>query len=359
MKLVEAAGQTLVVGFEGTAAPPQVRDALKDRHLGGVVLFKRNIDSPAQAHALLCDLSDGSDPSLPPLLCVDQEGGRVQRLQTPFMELPPMRVLGSVDDVLLTRDVGVALGRQLRAVGFNLDFAPVLDVDSNPDNPIIGDRAFSSEPQTVIRHALALSDGLISSGVLSCGKHFPGHGDTDADSHLALPTLKHPRSRLDEVELLPFAKTIHQIPSMMTAHVVFEALERDVPATLSHRVVTDLLKNELGYQGAVFSDDLEMNAVSKRWGVVDAGVLAIAAGCDLLLVCSKLKLAFELREALIREAEKSKPFAERLSNAAQRAHHLRSQIPPSAAGPLGDALGHPDDIALMKRIESHNNIRTV
>ena len=351
MTLQKKAGQTLVVGFEGQNAPTPICDALSEDALAGVILFSRNIESAEQTKQVLTAFAKAAGKGSPPLLCVDQEGGRVQRMKAPFMELPPMRSLGNTDDVQLTEAIGNALGRQLRAVGFNLDFAPVLDVDSNPANPIIGDRSFSNEPKKVIRHGIAFAKGLGSAGVLSCGKHFPGHGDTDTDSHLALPRLRHARDRLDQIELPPFAESTHAIPSVMTAHVVFESLDPTVPATLSPKVVTQLLKEELGYKGAVFSDDLEMKAVSERWGVVDAGVLAIAAGCDLLLVCSKLDLAFELREALVLEAEKSPAFKHRLKEAAANAAALREQIPDRPSVSLSEALQDRATKSLLARLE--------
>jgi beta-N-acetylhexosaminidase len=250
-----------------------------------------------------------------------------------------MRMLAAAGDPQLTRDAATVLGRQLRAIGINLDFAPVLDVDTNPQNPVIGDRAFGHSAEVVIEHALAFADGLHDGGVLSCGKHFPGHGDTDLDSHLALPTLRHDRARLDEVELRPFRAAAKRIPSVMTAHVVFEAVDPDVPATMSPAAICKLLREEIGFAGAVFSDDLEMKAVTERYSIEEAGVLAIEAGCDLLLVCSDLEAAARLRETLATEAGRSQPFRARLTEARSRADTLRRRarsLP--AALPLQNAL---------------------
>ena len=263
-----------------------------------------------------------------------------------------MRTLAAAGDPELTRGAAKGLGAQLRALGINLDFAPVLDVDTNPANPVIGDRAFGSEPDTAIEHALAFADGLHEGGVLSCGKHFPGHGDTDLDSHLALPTLRHDRERLDRVELAPFRAAVERIPSLMTAHVVFEALDPGVPATMSSAVITELLRNEIGYEDAVFSDDLEMKAVSERYAIEDAGVLAIEAGCDLLLVCSELDAAARLRTTLVREAERSQGFRRRLEEATRRANALRGRIdtlPPPI--PLENALDNPELRAVKTRLQ--------
>jgi beta-N-acetylhexosaminidase len=264
----------------------------------------------------------------PPLLCVDQEGGRVARLGPPVISLPPGRAFGDLDDPSLTRAAGRLLGVELAAIGFNVDFAPILDVDTNPANPVIGDRSYGREPARVVRHARAFAEGLEAAGVMACGKHFPGHGDTDLDSHLALPRLSHERRRLDEIELAPFRALAKQLPSVMTAHVVFDALEPDVPATLSRRVVTDLLRGELGFEGLVVSDDLEMKAVKDTVGVGEAAVRAIDAGCDAILVCSDLAAIEEAQSALAKASERSSEFRERLARAARRTLRMRRAFAP-------------------------------
>jgi beta-N-acetylhexosaminidase len=350
-ELETTAGRVIVCGFDGFMLPDRVASWLEQDIVAGLILFKRNVESLEQVASLLDACSGASTASLPPLLSVDQEGGRVARLREGVLQLPPMRALASIADTTLTRDAGEALGRQLRALGFNLDFAPVLDVDTNLDNPVIGDRSFGDDPAVVIRHALAFADGLHRGGVLSCGKHFPGHGDTDLDSHLALPRLRHERSRLDEIELAPFRAAVGTIPSLMTAHVVFESLDETVPATMSPRVIGDLLRTEIGYDGAVFSDDLEMKAVSERYAIDEAGVLAIQAGCDLLLVCSKIDEAERLRERLVREAEGSPAFRARLDDARRRADALRARAAAlTAPVALENALDHAQAKAVTERL---------
>ena len=263
-----------------------------------------------------------------------------------------MRALAAAGDAQLTRDAGKVLGTQLRALGVNLDFAPVLDVDTNPNNPVIGDRAFADTPDVVIEHALAFAEGLHAGGVLSCGKHFPGHGDTDLDSHLALPRLRHERSRLDAIELPPFRAAAGRIPSLMTAHVVFESVDAEVPATMSRAAVGELLRNDVGFEGAVFSDDLEMKAVSDRYSIEEAGVLAIEAGCDLLLVCSDVEAAGRLREALATEAGRSQSFGARLNEARSRGDALRRKIVDLPAPvPLQSALQSAEVQSVLERLE--------
>jgi len=350
-ELERMAGNVIVCGFPGTEAPPTVLRWLSEEAIAGLILFKRNIDDLNQAATMIASCIEGTDPAKPVLVCVDQEGGRVARFGEPVLRLPPMRTLAAVGDVDLTRDAATVLGRQLRSIGINLDFAPVLDVDTNPDNPVIGDRSFGSTPDTVIEHALAFAEGLHDGGVLSCGKHFPGHGDTDLDSHLALPMLSHGRARLEEVELLPFRAAARWIPSLMTAHVVFEAVDPGVPATMSGAVISKLLREDIGFEGAVFSDDLEMKAITELHSIEEAGVLAIEAGCDLLLVCSDLEAAARLRETLATKAGRDESFRVRLTGARARADALRRRIdelPPAV--PVENALDNAQARSVVQRL---------
>jgi beta-N-acetylhexosaminidase len=340
LTLSEAAGQVLVVGYPAAGMPQELRRMLRQGALGGVVLFKRNLGTHAEVAAQVADVVGEQSASLraerPLLVAVDQEGGRVERVrEPPVLRLPPMRAFAAAADPALIRRAAAALAAQLRALGFTMNFAPVLDVDTNPDNPVIGDRAFGRTADEVVRAALPFSDGLADAGLLACGKHFPGHGDTHLDSHHALPVLAHARPRLDEVELAPFRAARGRVPSLMTAHVVFEALDPEVPATLSRRVITGLLRDELGYDGVVYSDDLEMQAIAARVGVGEAATAAIDAGCDAVLVCSDPSCALTAHEALVRRAEADPRFAARLREAAARHLWLRRSVP--GPSPVTDA----------------------
>jgi beta-N-acetylhexosaminidase len=261
------------------------------------------------------------------LIAVDQEGGLVQRVRAPATQWPPMRShdgFSPPDDEDLAARVGRALGDELRAVGFDIDFAPVLDVHTNPANPIIGDRAFGTEPEAVARRALAFARGLDEAGLLACGKHFPGHGDTHTDSHLELPRVDHDRDRLDRVELAPFARAAAAgIPMLMTAHVVYAALDPDRPATLSPAVVTDLLRGRLGYQGVIVSDDLDMRAIADHMGAGEAAVAAVRAGCDVLLLCRDEAHQLAAEAALVREAERDAELRRRIGESAARVRAMK------------------------------------
>lgn len=340
MSLRATCGSLIISGFPGPELDDHTARALESGERGGVILFKRNLPSVDRARAICADVV--SRNALPPLIGVDQEGGRVARLPSPFLKLPPMRKLAGLGRELVLRSAQL-LGSELRAVGFNLDFSPVLDVDSNPQNPVIGDRAFSSDPGVVADLAVAFGKGLQAAGIHACGKHFPGHGDTTKDSHFDLPEVSASEARLRAVELVPFrAACREKIATLMTAHVVYPALDPDTPATLSKRIATELLRGELEFEGVLFSDDLEMRALADRMTVSESAVRAIQAGCDALLCCEKIDLAEEALAALVREAEKSPAFRARVEEASARMRQLRERTVPDP-GP-----GNPAEVAALQ-----------
>jgi len=275
-----------MVGIPGSDLDADTRGTLARLAVGGVILFRRNVADVAQLAALTAELH-----GLPsrPLIGIDHEGGRVLRVGAPFTAFPPMATVGATGDADLARQVGCAMGRELRAAGIDLNFAPVLDVHSNPANPVIGDRAFGNNPALVANMGVAFMRGLQAGGVIACGKHFPGHGDTELDSHLALPTVHRDRAGLDRTELPPFRAAIAAgIPLIMTAHVRYPALDRERPATLSPLILRTLLREQLGFRGVVVSDDLEMRAISGQHDIGDAAVATLSAGVDLLSICADL-----------------------------------------------------------------------
>ena len=288
MSLDRDIASLFIVGFHGKTPSPEVKE-LVARGVHGVILFSRNVEDAEQVAALVAELKRLAGRPL--LVAVDQEGGRVARLRAPqgFTELPPMRAVGEHGDEPLAREVGALLGRELRAVGIDQDYAPVVDVDTNPANPVIGDRAFSRDPERVGRLGAALALGLQAEGVAACAKHFPGHGDTSQDSHVDLPRLGADvdLARLRRVELPPFRALARAgVAAVMTAHVVFEALDPRRPATLSPAVMR-LLREEAGFQGCAVSDDLEMKAVAEHFPLEEAAPGAVLAGVDALLVCHR------------------------------------------------------------------------
>ncbi len=317
--------QMFMVGF-----PDQELDPGLEQLLGagvfGAIFFARNIGAPQEVSALCRKIKERA--GRPFVLAVDQEGGRVARLRgSPFAALPAMRALGRGRDVALAQRCGRLLAFELRAVGFDWDFAPVLDVDTNPRNPVIGDRALHSEAAEVARLGVALARGLEAGDVASCGKHFPGHGDTAQDSHLTLPRLAHDIERLRSVELVPFgAYAKAELAALMTAHVMFEAVDPGVPATMSSRVLQDVLRGELDFQGVIVSDDLEMKAIGDFFPLEEAVARGALAGVDLFLVCHRAEAQHRAIEGLVRAVEAGRVPLRRIEESNQRLASLAKRF---------------------------------
>ncbi len=360
-QLAAAVGQLLWVGFPGHELPDELRARIGAGEVGGVILFRRNLADLAQVRALCATLHAAAPRTAPLLLSVDQEGGRVQRLRAPATEWPPMLSLGTrlaaagsdatrrAAVLELAEQVGLAIGREVAAAGFDVDFAPVLDVHTNEANPVIGDRSFARDADAVAQLAGRFAAGLAVAGVISCGKHFPGHGDTHLDSHLALPRVDHPLERLRRVELYPFAQ-LASLPTLMTAHVVFSAVDPDVPATLSSRVLTDLLRGELGYRGLIVSDDLEMKAIADHYGVEDAVVRGLLAGCDAFLLCHQADLQRRAHAALLAAAERDARVRTRVLESAARHAALKASHFAARAVPDAAVIGSPAHLALARTL---------
>ena len=356
-----AAGRLLIIGLAGPELDAQAQSLLDDIQPLGVVLFRRNITSASQVRELTGAIRAGRERYL---VAIDHEGGRVHRMPPEFTHFPPALAMARHFNPGLLCEVGRAHAAELRAAGFNLNFAPVLDVHTNEANPIIGDRAFGTTPEEVIHNALPYLQGLTEGGMLGCGKHFPGHGDTSLDSHLALPTLPaatHGLQRLRTLEFRPFARAIAQgVASIMTAHVVCGALDPALPATLSPKVIRDCLRAELGYGGFVISDDLEMKAIADNFEVGGAAVQAIAAGCDACLVCATPSLIREAHAALSRAIADGVLHDGILAAIDKRASNLFSKLrryERTAADPL--AIGAVAHRELAERLRSPSHTEHV
>jgi beta-N-acetylhexosaminidase len=345
-----AVGQLLSVGFDGPTVPDELRARIAAGEVGGVMLFRPNIVDPAQLAGLVSTLRGAAPAGAPLLVSIDQEGGIVQRLRAPATVWPPMLAVGTAGDVARTTQVGRALGAELAAVGVGWNFAPVLDVHTNPANPVIGNRAFGTTPEAAATQALAFWRGLRAAGVLGCGKHYPGHGDTRTDSHLELPVVAHDLDRLRRIELGPFAAAAAAgMEAFMTAHVLYPALDPDLPATLSRRIATELLRGELGFRGVLVSDDLGMKAVADRYGIDDLAVRAIEAGCDHLLVREPADRQQAAFTAIVRAAESRADFRARVEEAAARVAALKAAgrvKMPAPGAALPSLLGTPAHKAL-------------
>ena len=317
-------GRLAIVGFDGHSVPDDLRALIAEFDLGGVIYFARNVADPRQLAELSREVA-ALARDWPLWISVDQEGGRVQRLKAPFTEWPPVRTLGRSGDAALTRRFAAALATELCAVGINLDYAPVLDVLTNPRNPAIGDRALSDRSDEVARLGAVLIETLQASGVAACGKHFPGHGDTSVDSHHELPVLDHDRRRLDAVELPPFRQAIAAgVASIMVAHLTLPALDPERPASLAPAIIQTLLKDTLRFPGVVLSDDLGMQAVSGSRSLPVAAVDALVAGCDAVLLCNvSIDEQARALEAVIRAAESNELTRTRIDDAMARQHQVK------------------------------------
>jgi beta-N-acetylhexosaminidase len=325
-----------------------MRSLAREFSLGGVILFARNIEAPEQVAELSHDVQSLASET-PLWVSVDQEGGRVARLRAPFTEWPPMAVLGRAGDATLASRFAAALAAELKAVGITLDYAPVLDIHTNPKNPVIGDRALAEDAAMVGKLGAAIVRGLQDNGVAACGKHFPGHGDTAVDSHVELPVVEHPPDRIRRVECVPFRDAIAAgVGFMMTAHVLVPAIDEDQPATLSRRIVYDLLRDELGFEGVILSDDLEMKALAATYSITDAAVQAIAAGCDGVLVCRALvddrgrdiEVQASVLEALVHAVEDGRIPYKRLEDALTRQRRAKERFLAAPTTPAGRHLRH-------------------
>ncbi len=335
-------GQLFVVGFDGMSVPDSARELFVKHDAGGAILFRRNIESVEQVVDINTQLfALGEKTSAPLIVSVDQEGGRVARLRGLCTDVPAMRIVGKAaeTDGELPYRLGAMMARELVSLGFHWDFAPVADVDTNPQNPVIGERSFSRDADVVARVAARFIEGMQGQGVAACAKHFPGHGDTDTDSHLALPRLPHSLERLRQIELVPFKRAVAAgVASIMTAHVMFPALDTDEPATLSAKILDVLLRQELGYDGVCVSDDLEMAAVADRYDVEVLVEKGLNAGCDLFLICHDNDKAARAIEAAHRLVDSGKVSRARAEEALRRVAALKAKYVGAPAAPsLADA----------------------
>jgi len=352
--LQQKIGQLFLVGCRGESVTPEEQLVFEQCGFGGFILFKENCREPKQILDLCRGLWESAE-AIPPFLAIDQEGGRVHRLPEPFTHFPSAARIGANRDNDLAYRAGKATAAELALVGFNLNFAPVLDVNSNPQNPVIGDRSFGRTPGQVIETASAWAQGLRDGGIIPCAKHFPGHGDTDKDSHFALPVVGKTLAQLEAVELPPFVHACRNgIEALMTAHVRYSVLDAELPATLSERIVTGMLRHQLGFDGVVFSDDMEMKAISDNYGLEESVALGARAGLDVFLFCHDLSKAVEAWEFLCAEAESEAALRAQVENSYRRITKLKRRYLKAIAGiaenGLEERLNQPDHRRLVDEI---------
>ncbi|MEE8522746.1 MAG: beta-N-acetylhexosaminidase [Thermoanaerobaculia bacterium] len=316
--------QLVMLGYDRPSLDAETRARLERHPVAGFFLHGDALGPPRQVRSLTAEIQSCAPRGLPFFIAVDQEGGRLQAWGPPHQEaLPTAAEIGweaeSSGETFEVTLGAMNVGRELAAAGINLNFAPVLDVLTRPENPVIGDRSFGSRPELVSTVASAFVEGLQAAGVLACGKHFPGHGDTDLDSHLALPVVGHDEERLHDVELLPFrAALAHGLETMMTAHVLYPAWDSERPATLSPAIIRGVLRDELGFPGVVFTDELSMRGLRDRHDLLEAGLLSLEAGCDVLLTTQEPDRQDEILEGLERARRDGDLSDERMRESVHR-----------------------------------------
>lgn len=286
MTLEEKIGQLLIVGLEGLDISEDEIHNIKENKVGGFIFFSRNISDKNQLIKLLDNLKkENNINKIPLFLSIDEEGGLVSRLSSLVANLKNPSNLGKVNDLELSYSYGENLGLKLSSFGFNLNFAPVLDINSNPSNPVIGNRAYGKTAQSVSDHGLSLLEGIKSQGVIPTGKHFPGHGDTTVDSHLDLPLVYKTLDELREMELVPFKNAIeNDIGMLMVAHILYPNIDGDFPSSMSSVIIDNILRDDLGYDGVVISDDMTMGAIVENYSIQEAGIRFLKAGGDIILI---------------------------------------------------------------------------
>ena len=322
MELRQQVGQLLIMGYDGVEIDSRLRTMLNTLQPGGVILFARNIESPRQTWKLLKD-SQATTP-VPMFLCVDLEGGSVDRLKNVIAPAPSVRDVFSSSDRKLFRMHGHILGLEARALGFNVDFAPVFDLGLQPSRTVLGSRTASANPKEVIVYARECLKGLKSANVLGCGKHFPGLGEANLDTHHELPSIAKPFKKLWAEDLLPYRELHRQIPFVMVAHAAYpEVTKNNLPASLSKKWMKDVLRDTIGFRNLIISDDLEMGGVLAAGSIEEVAVETLRAGADMFLVCHNQELVWRGYEAVLRAAEKDRRFAAHVAQAAKRVLALK------------------------------------
>jgi beta-N-acetylhexosaminidase len=345
-------GQLFVVGFNGYSVPNDFKKFVQDYNVGGTIYFKRNVQSPAQLAELSNEIqfSCRAEESSPLFISIDHEGGKINRLVKPFTKFPGNDYLGELGSPKIGFQFGMVLGKELKAVGVNVNFAPVVDVNSNPENQVIRNRAFSSDPEVCGRLGSAVCRGLQKMGVMAVAKHFPGHGDTKEDSHFTLPRVSKSLDELERTELIPFRRVIRsRVEAIMTAHILNDAIDPEFPATLSLKTI-HLLRTNLRFSRVIFADDLEMKAISEHYNAEQAAVLAVSAGCDCLIYKGEAGIPMAAVEAIIKAIEKKVIPIEKIEQANTRiaaAKKLYAEAKkPIDVTEVGNFIGLPEHFQL-------------
>ncbi len=358
--MLDKIGQLLIIGIRDRVLTRDEAEFIIKNNIGGVILFARNIESPAQVYELITSIQNvrhKTRDKLPLFISVDMEGGRVMRFKAPFTQWPAVGKLGQIDSTSLAFKFGLGMATELKAVGINLNFAPCVDVLTNPKNTVIGDRALSVDPENVAKLASALVRGYIKGGVIPCAKHFPGHGNTMIDSHDDLPVEPADLQRLLEVELVPFKKVFRaRLDLVMTSHLKFPKIDPEWPVTLSEIFLQQILRKELRYRSLVISDDLDMKALTNNYAVAQIPVRALQAGCDILLYCNEFDHPQIAINAIEKALKEHKLTAKQIDESYNRVVTLKKDVlsepDPQAFAKISSLIGSSENQRLAQAIAS-------
>lgn len=327
LSLDEKVGQMILAGVQGTTLDAQAKQMIMDQKVGGIIFYANNVSTLQGTAKFVQSIKDAnrSNP-VPIFMSVDQEGGKVSRMPETVESIPSNGKVGKTKDANLAETMGKLLARQIQLVGFNVDFAPVLDINSNPNNPVIGDRSFGSSASLVSQMGIAEMKGLRSEGIIPVVKHFPGHGDTSVDSHLDLPVVNKTEKQLAELEWIPFEAAVkEQVEAVMVAHILFPKLDPDHPASLSDVIIGQHLRGKFKYDGVVITDDLSMGAIAKNYKLDDAAVATVQAGSDILLVAHSYESAKTIFDTLKSAAKSGKISESRIDESVYRILALKQK----------------------------------
>ncbi|MFF2480667.1 beta-N-acetylhexosaminidase [Paenibacillus sp. NPDC058071] len=327
LTLEDKIGQMIIAGVDGETIDPGAVRMIEKEKIGGIILFGRNMGSLKGTVALVNALKQANAGHPAPLLIgVDQEGGKVNRMPKSFTAIPSNKTVGKTNDAEAAAEMGRLLAEQVKLTGMNMNFAPVLDINSNPRNPIIGSRSFGSTAEMVARLGIAEMEGIRESGIIPVVKHFPGHGDTAVDSHLELPIVRKSKAELEKLEWLPFEAAIEQqADAVMVAHILYPQLDADKPASLSTPIIGGLLRGTMHYDGVVMTDDLTMGAITKNYGIAEAAVASVQAGSDIVMIAHGYDNALQVRDALLREVKSGKLSSDRIDESVRRILALKQR----------------------------------
>lgn len=327
MTIDEKIGQLIIAGFDGITVNDELQSLISEKYIGGVILFSKNVESASQVVALNNEIKEINKANKNPIfISVDEEGGIVSRMPSEMKDIPTNSKIAKYDDENLSYNIGKVIGKEVSSLGFNLNFAPVLDINSNPNNPVIGNRAFGDNEAIVSKLGIATMKGLKDSNVIASVKHFPGHGDTSVDSHVGLPVVEHDLERLKSFELVPFKKAIDAGADMvMVSHIMLPKIDEKEPATLSKTIITDILRKDMNYDGVVVTDDMTMGAIINNYDIGEASVKSINAGVDIVMVCHQYENVVKVIDS-IKEAVKNGTITEeRLDKSVERILKLKDK----------------------------------